>query len=112
MKSPQQLLEIAEQIEEKGDYERAERLYKRALLQQIECFGIDHDELEAYFYNLGMIQCALEHNHKAIETLEKYLRIAERRYGLENPDVLEVQSLVAGLQDVMARADQPAAVNS
>lgn len=104
----------AEMLEERGEYRKAERMYKKALVMQEKAVGEDHPELADYLYNLGMIQCALDKNTDAERVLNRLLTLlqddtTERDYdaqeivllldsirnGNEEDEVLELQAATA-----------------
>ncbi len=93
----------AEMLEERGEYRKAERLYKKALVMQEKAVGEDHPELADYLYNLGMIQCALEKNSDAERVLNRLLTLlqddtTERDYDAQEIHLL-IDSIVNGSEE-------------
>lgn len=93
----------AEMLEERGEYRKAERLYKKALVMQEKAVGEDHPELADYLYNLGMIQCALDKNTDAERVLNRLLTLlqddtTQRDYDAQEIHLL-IDSIVNGSED-------------
>ncbi|HEY9784605.1 MAG TPA: tetratricopeptide repeat protein [Candidatus Obscuribacterales bacterium] len=101
MRTIADVVKKAEILEEKGDYRKAERLYKKALVMQEKKVGFDHPELAAYLYNLGMIQSALEKNTEAERNLNRLLNILLTSRSETDFDVQEILLVIDEIrQDV------------
>lgn len=90
MKSIVDVVAKAELLEERGDYRKAERLYRKALVMQEKKVGDEHPELVSFLYNLGMIQCALEKNLEAERNLGRLLSILLIQKTESDADVQEI----------------------
>lgn len=94
MTTAKNYLSLGESFEEKGKYFKAERLYKKAL-KAVEREGQDcTDELIPYFYNLGMVQAALDKTSLSIKNLGKVLSLLLESRDEEHPDVKEVRMVI------------------
>ena len=112
MKIASELLAKGEVHEEKGDYQRAERFYKKALVAQEGVVGTQHQELIPYLYNLGMVQCALECDSQGEWTLTRLLTILVREVGEDHEDTREIRSLLAELKTISPEEQAPLVVNA
>lgn len=92
-----ELLKKAEALEEKGNYSKAEKYYRRALGLQERNLEAEPDQLIPYLYNHGMILGALERNDEAYITLQRTLNLFITYFGEEHDDVSELKSVIADL---------------
>ena len=53
-----------------------------------QIFGALHENVAAVYRNLAMLNAEMGDNQMAIELQRKYLMIAERLIGFDNPDTL------------------------
>ncbi len=98
----------AEMLEERGEYRKAERLYKKALVMQEKAVGEDHPELADYLYNLGMIQCALDKNTDAERVLNRLLTLLQDDTTERDFDAQEIELLIDSIRKGGDEEDIPA----
>ncbi len=89
----------AEMLEERGEYRKAERMYKKALVMQEKAVGEDHPELADYLYNLGMIQCALDKNTDAERVLNRLLTLLQDDAAERDYDAQEIVLLLDSIRN-------------
>ncbi len=94
MKNVADVVLKAEMLEERGEYRKAERFYKKALLMQEQTVGEDHADLADYIYNLAMIQCALEKNDEAEVSLTRLLNLLQDESIERDYDAQEIVMLL------------------
>ncbi len=107
MKTASELLTLGEAYEEKGDYLKAQRLYRKALTIQEKVSGLEDPVLAPFLYNLGFIQCALDNNADATQLLERYIAIQQKQLGNEDEDIAEVRQLIASLSSPLWSSTDP-----
>ncbi|MCC6977672.1 MAG: tetratricopeptide repeat protein [Candidatus Melainabacteria bacterium] len=98
----------AEMLEERGEYRKAERMYKKALAMQEKSVGEDHPELADYLYNLGMIQCALDKNTEAEVVLNRLLTLLQDDTTERDYDAQEIVILIDSIRNGIEEEDIPA----
>jgi tetratricopeptide (TPR) repeat protein len=108
MKNIADVVVKAEMLEERGEYRKAERLYKKALVMQEKAVGEDHPELADYLYNLGMIQCALEKNSDAERVLNRLLTLLQDDTTQRDYDAQEIHLLIDSIVNGSEEDDTPA----
>lgn len=94
MKNVADVVLKAEMLEERGDYRKAERFYKKALLMQEQTLGEDHVDLADYIYNLAMIQCVLDKNDEAELSLTRLLNLLQDESIERDYDAQEIVMLL------------------
>ena len=97
MTTAKNYLSLGESFEEKGKYFKAERLYKKALKAVEQDEKTSSEELIPYFYNLGMVQAALDKTTLSIKNLGKVLNLLRESRDEEHPDVKEVRMVLEEL---------------
>ena len=103
-------LSLGENMEEKGKYFKAERLYKKALkIREAEVESLS-PELVPYLYSLGMAQAVLDRTSAALRTFDRLLSILIREHGEAHEDVKEIHSVIDELH--MESAESSVAVNA
>jgi len=99
MKNIADVVVKAEMLEERGEYRKAERMYKKALVMQEKSVGEDHPELADYLYNLGMIQCALDKNIEAEQVLNRLLTLLQDDTTERDYDAQEIVLLIDSIRN-------------
>jgi tetratricopeptide (TPR) repeat protein len=79
---------LGDQYEERGDYESAELLFRRALSDQEARLGEDHPSLALDLYNLGLLCYAMEKFGDAETFLMRAWMIERKLYGPVHPQTL------------------------
>jgi tetratricopeptide (TPR) repeat protein len=88
MKAAAELKILGDQYEERGDYESAELLFRRALFDQEQSLGEEHPTLALDLYNLGLLCYALEKFADAETFLMRAWMIERKSHGPMHPDTL------------------------
>ncbi len=92
-------LTLGEAFEERGQYLKAERFYKKALtLKAKQVIDPMSAELVPYLYNLGMVQAALDKTADACRNLGRLSAILLKEYGPEHEDIKEIRDLISNLK--------------
>jgi tetratricopeptide (TPR) repeat protein len=91
-------LSLAESFEEKGKYQKAERLYKKALDLKSKTVDGGSPELVPYLYNLGMVQAALDKTEDAYRNLGRVIAILLKNFGEGHDDIQEIRAVLISLE--------------
>ncbi len=94
-------LSLGESFEERGKYQKAERLYLKALKLKSKEVGEQSTELIPYLYNLGMILAALDKQRESTHILGRLVTLLVREHGENHPEVLEIRDVIYDLQAEM-----------
>lgn len=108
MKEAERLGTLAQYYEDMGDYLKAESLLTESLELRQRQLGANHLDLAGDFYNLGLLNLAMDKNERAEKLLIRCLLIRRLHFDSEHPDVvdaLEALSLLTGNQAGLARAN-------
>lgn len=101
MKSPDEMQELADICEERGDYKKASQLHEKALRLMELRYGHTYPGLETYLYNAGLVACALDQIAKSRTHFERLLEL-----GQDESLLGEARSLLAAMDQ-----DTPLAAN-
>lgn len=97
MKSADELQQLANICEERGDYAKAARLHRKALAFKEMTATKDDPELASYLYNLGMIHCANDMKQEAEKQFNRLLNILTQYFPEEHADVIEIRRILQDL---------------
>jgi tetratricopeptide (TPR) repeat protein len=86
-------------LREKGDLDGAQRYYQRALEIRQRVLGEDHPSIADSAYFLAHVLYTRGDSNRARHYLERALAIYEQRFGPDHPMVLQIQDIIATLQD-------------
>ncbi|MBX9694952.1 MAG: tetratricopeptide repeat protein [Cyanobacteria bacterium] len=95
-------LSLGESFEERGKYQKAERLYLKALKLKSKEVGDHSEELIPYLYNLGMVLAALDKAHESIHILGRLITILIKEHGEDHGDVRELREVIYDLRAEMS----------
>ena len=96
MKTADELQQLADLCEERGDYPKAARLHGKALQAAERSYGKQSSELVSYLYNFGMIALTLGDNESAQKSFERLLETLST-FGGSSADLEEVHQLLDSL---------------
>lgn len=97
MKRADELQQLANACEDRGDYAKAARLHTRALVAKEKTSGTDNPELVPFLYNLGMIHCAIDMKQAAEGYFHRLLELLLTYYPEEHLDVKEIKLILQDL---------------
>jgi hypothetical protein len=112
MKSAAEIQNLATLAEERGDYAKAARLHQKALAKMEKQVGHDQPELIDYLYNVGMIQCALEHRKAAEDAFTRQLNLLLQFYPEDHADVMELRLILSEIHSSDEVAVTPLAITA
>jgi tetratricopeptide (TPR) repeat protein len=102
MRNPADVLERAELVEEKGNYQEAERLYNKALSLKVRETGDNSLELVPYIYNLGLSQFVNDKLEEAELSFQRLLGIMLVKQSELTREIEEVRNLLQDIKDEAA----------
>lgn len=88
MKRARELKRLGNSYEERGDYESAELLFRKALSMQEKQLGNEHPSIASDLYNLGLLCYALQKYNDAELFLMRAWAIERKSLGLMHPETL------------------------
>lgn len=89
----------AQQHEDTGNYAEAERVLSESLLLRKENLGDTHLEVAEDYYNLGLLNMALDNNSRAESLLLRSLLIRRLEFDSDHPDVQDAVNMLALIHD-------------
>lgn len=99
LKIADELREEAQHQEDIGNYEEAERVLSESLLLRKENLGDTHLEVAEDYYNLGLLNMALDNNSRAESLLLRSLLIRRLQFDSDHPDVKDAVNMLAVIHD-------------
>ncbi len=89
----------------RGDFDRAESLYKRAVAVEEKAFGVEHPEVATTLLSLAALYGARRRNSQATETYQQALTLLEKTVGAQDPLAVETREQLRGLTGSDATLD-------
>jgi tetratricopeptide (TPR) repeat protein len=100
------MFELASDLNDRGDYDKALALYKEALVLYTEVHGHNSPDVGLTIRKIGVVYCNLCKYDEALEQYHKAEKVFVASHGYEHPDVAKTYNNIASVYDDQGKYDE------